>query len=361
MSIEPTAEAQNQSTCDPVFKYPSLLEYGAAILQTNSSRDKSQLTFEAFEFFNNHNLPLGDIKNPPQVEDHPARPENLTVLTANLVSTKVKGESLESHRLRMIHAQAHIESWAIDLSWDIMVRFAAFTCVDGSSLPRDYFADWLKVAYDEAKHFCMWEDRLVEGGSHYGAYPTHNALWDSAFGTKHDILARLAIVHMVHEAHGVDCADRLLNQFLGLRDKASADLFRGIVVDEITHVAAGFRWFTHITGKITSQEKSNLEQGIPSSYGAHCGCPEGFNQITHFHYLVGEFFFGAPRPPFNHQARLLAGMTPEWYEPLAKISHAGKKLNIKELMAQRKLKTQGQMTDVVDEAPTQDAIPDTPV
>jgi uncharacterized ferritin-like protein (DUF455 family) len=61
----------------------------------------------------------------------------------------------------------------------------------------------LRVAGEEARHFTTWRDRLVELGSHYGAIPVHEALWGSAFDTRNDLYARLAIVHMVHEARGL--------------------------------------------------------------------------------------------------------------------------------------------------------------
>ena len=44
------------------------------------------------------------------------------------------------------------------------------------------------------------EKRLIELGSYFGALPVHNGLWESADTTKDNFLARLAIVHMVHEA-----------------------------------------------------------------------------------------------------------------------------------------------------------------
>ena len=170
-----------------------------------------------------------------------------------------------------MHSQAHIESYAVDLAWDILLRFArpepspadpleagasavealtsaaaadakeslaaspashATECssesktpaaapatathatrhlLPGASLPREYFSHWLQVAYEEATHFLTWDKRLGELGSHYGALPVHDGLWESALSTKDDLLARLAVVHCVHEAHGLDCGPRLLN------------------------------------------------------------------------------------------------------------------------------------------------------
>ena len=52
-----------------------------------------------------------------------------------------------------LHSLANIEQWAIDLSWDIIARFAGIILGDGSQLPREFFTDFVKVAGDEAKVF----------------------------------------------------------------------------------------------------------------------------------------------------------------------------------------------------------------
>ncbi len=70
------------------------------------------------------------------------------------------------------------------------------------SLPIDFFDEWLRVASEEAEHFLskffykVWHRRLTDLGSFYGALPVHDGLWQSAFDTRHSLLARLAIVHV---------------------------------------------------------------------------------------------------------------------------------------------------------------------
>ena len=50
----------------------------------------------------------------------------------------------------MIHSLVHIESVAIDLSWDIIARYA------NSKLPKEFYDDFVKVAEDEAKVYCFF-------------------------------------------------------------------------------------------------------------------------------------------------------------------------------------------------------------
>ena len=42
-----------------------------------------------------------------------------------------------------------------------------------------------QVAEDECRHFQLLEARLREVGSHYGALPAHDGLWESASHTSH--------------------------------------------------------------------------------------------------------------------------------------------------------------------------------
>lgn len=44
----------------------------------------------------------------------------------------------------IVHSLAHIESWAIDLSWDIIARFGSHPDY-APYLPRDFFNDWAIV------------------------------------------------------------------------------------------------------------------------------------------------------------------------------------------------------------------------
>ena len=58
-----------------------------------------------------------------------------------------RGFGTDEGRAAFVHAIAHIEFNAIDLAWDAVYRFRG--------LPREYYADWVSVASDEARHFAM--------------------------------------------------------------------------------------------------------------------------------------------------------------------------------------------------------------
>lgn len=49
-----------------------------------------------------------------------------------------------------------------------------------------------------------WVDRLRDFGIEYGQLPGTQTLWDAATVTSDDVMARLALVNLLHEARGLD-------------------------------------------------------------------------------------------------------------------------------------------------------------
>ncbi|KAJ3260727.1 hypothetical protein HK104_006860, partial [Borealophlyctis nickersoniae] len=197
-------------------------------------------------------------------------------------------------RTAILHSLANIEQWAIDLAWDIIARFSQYTHpTTHVPLPRDFFTDFVEVAADEAKHYTFLSDRLRDMGSRFGALPVHGGLWDSAKETSHDLKCRLAIVHMVHEARGLDVNPNTIAKFVKAGDTASVEKLEIIHADEITHVAAGQRWFTWVC----SEDK--------------------LDRYATFHEIVRKYFRGPLKPPFNDEDRLRAGLDGRFYMPLS--------------------------------------------
>ncbi len=191
----------------------------------------------------------------------------------------------ETGRIALLHALAHIELNAIDLACDIIARFA------GLELPSAYFDDWVKVASEEGLHFSLLSKRLKELGSCYGQHPGHDGLWEAAQETGHDLLARLAIVPLVLEARGLDVTPTMIKNLRKAGDIQSAEILERIYIDEIGHVAIGQRWFQHLCAE------------------------EGLEPEETWQGLVKKHFKGSLKPPFNDEARQLAGVPISYYTP----------------------------------------------
>jgi uncharacterized ferritin-like protein (DUF455 family) len=190
-------------------------------------------------------------------------------------------------RIALLHALAHIELNAIDLAWDLVVRFS------GEALPRAFFDDWIAVASEEALHFELLTQRLADFSARYGELPAHDGLWESAEATSGDLLARLAVVPLVLEARGLDVTPDMAAQLERIGDPQSAAVLRRIYSDEIGHVAAGVRWFNEL-----------------------CRA-RGLTAAEVFRERIRRYFKGELKPPFNHEARAAAGFPAHYYEPLS--------------------------------------------
>lgn len=111
---------------------------------------------------------------PRSIPRRPQRPELVRPL-----HVRHRSMGTVEGRAALIHASAHIEFNAINLALDAVWRFAG--------MPDDYYADWLRVAAEEALHFSLLSDHLKAQGFQYGDFPAHNSLWDMAEKTKDDV------------------------------------------------------------------------------------------------------------------------------------------------------------------------------
>ncbi|KAA8539208.1 hypothetical protein F0562_025900 [Nyssa sinensis] len=263
------------------------------------------------------------------VPDRPARLTNVRLVPPSLMPKLGKAGSLQS-RQAIVHSLVHTESWAIDLSWDIIARFGK-----QETMPREFFTDFVKVAQDEGRHFSLLAARLEELDSFYGALPAHDGLWDSAIATSKSLLARLAVEHCVHEARGLDVLPTTISRFRNGGDNQTADLLEKVVYpEEITHCAAGVKWFKHLCLRSRHavsgddsldsyyQKKDSLVSQETGARESYVTTEENDEVIQKFHATVRMHFRGPLKPPFNKAARKAAGFGPHWYEPLA-VKEAG--------------------------------------
>jgi len=258
----------------------SLAEAAVAVLRTADPGAKVQLSrrFAAAWV-------AGDIVEVGAAEP-PARPARPALKAPREMPRRRSGRS-ESGRQALFHALAHIELNALDLAWDLIARFT------GEDLPRPFYDDWVAVADDEARHFTLLAARLAALGGAYGDLPAHDGLWQAASDTRHDLLARLAVVPLVLEARGLDVTPGMITRFESYGDQATATILKTIYEDEIGHVRAGARWFHEVC----------KTRGMP---------PEATYQK-----LVKQQFSGQLKPPFNTLARTMAGLPEAYYSPIA--------------------------------------------
>jgi uncharacterized ferritin-like protein (DUF455 family) len=208
------------------------------------------------------------------IPGHPAKPELVSPLTV-----KRRAMNTPEGRAAMIHALVHIEFNAINLALDALWRFP--------NMPREYYADWLKVADEEASHFTLLTDHLQTQGFAYGDFTGHNGLWDMAMRTQHDVLARMALLPRTMEARGLDVTPGTKAKLVQAGDSAIAPILDIVLRDEIGHVAIGNSWFNYLCAQ------------------------RGLEPAATYAGLLTEYNSVLKRGPFNLEARRAAGFSEE--------------------------------------------------
>ncbi|EPQ53011.1 DUF455-domain-containing protein [Gloeophyllum trabeum ATCC 11539] len=272
----------------PLDNHPkTLIQWAVLILNTADPTMKVQRTRHAVHMFRTGQLSsIGQRgSNVPRPPDLPPRHE---AYVKNTVDPSKIGR--RKNRAVMLHALANIEQWAIDLAWDIIARFGPIH----PDLPPAFYSDFAKVALDESKHFSLLCSRLsaISPETPYGSLPVHASLWESASITFSSLRARLAIIHLVQEARGLDVNPATIEKFRRQGDADSVKVLEVIHTDEVTHVTAGHRWFTWMCAK------------------------EGVDPVKTFREDVRRCWRGDVKGPFNAQDREKAGLTRDFYEDL---------------------------------------------
>ncbi len=216
-----------------------------------------------------------DTDTPVPNIDTVGRPERPALVNPSQVPRRRLGNP--AGRVALLHAIAHIEFNAINLALDAACRFR--------DMPEDYYCDWLSVAADEARHFQMLQQRLLDLDAEYGDHPAHNGLWEMAEQTADSCLVRMALVPRVLEARGLDVTPGMMVRLDAVGDQQSCAVLQIILDEEVGHVAIGSRWF------------------------AWCCEQEGKEPGATFLELLQSRYAGSVRGPFNRTARLLAGFS----------------------------------------------------
>ena len=249
----------------------TLRQVALAALTTKDPNDKAFIV----RSFDAKSAEVGAAEVLAEPDGIPGRPPKPVLVP----HTQLKQRSMATveGRAALIHALAHIELNAIDLAADLTWRFPG--------MPELFYRQWFNVAQEEALHFQLLRDNLATLGFAYGDFDAHNTLWEMAERTKHDMLARIALVPRTLEARGLDASPAIKNKLISAGDKAAGGILDVILRDEIGHVKVGNDWFNVLC----------IERGL--------------EPIATYAELAAKYQAPKPRGPFNIEARRAAGFT----------------------------------------------------
>jgi uncharacterized ferritin-like protein (DUF455 family) len=205
----------------------------------------------------------------------PGRPDRPPLVTATRVPHR--SPFTVAGRAALLHAICHIEFNAINLALDAVWRFAG--------MPAAFYADWLRVAAEEALHFTLLREHLQSLGHDYGDFEAHDGLWTMTEKTAHDIVARMALVPRTLEARGLDATPPLQAKLGKAGDLRAVEILDVILRDEVGHVAIGNHWYRWLCER------------------------DGLDALTLYPELATRYAAPRLRPPLNLMARRAAGFT----------------------------------------------------
>jgi uncharacterized ferritin-like protein (DUF455 family) len=224
--------------------------------------------------------PACTLPEPPGLPGRPPRP-------ALVPADKVPRRSpfTLAGRAALLHAIAHIEFNAINLALDAVWRFAG--------MPERFYRDWLQVAGEEALHFTLLHEHLRTLGHAYGDFDAHDGLWTMTESTKHDIVARMALVPRTLEARGLDATPPIQAKLAKAGDHRAVEILDVILRDEVGHVAIGNHWYRWLCER------------------------EGLDPLALYPQLLKKHAAPRLKPPYNLAARRRAGFSEaelDWLE-----------------------------------------------
>jgi uncharacterized ferritin-like protein (DUF455 family) len=219
-------------------------------------------------------IELKDAQTQPGV---PEKPELLEPLNVDK-----RSPFTPAGHAALMHAICHIEFNAVNLALDAIWRF--------HGMPEQYYKDWAQVAKEEAYHFTLLRNHLESIAYDYGDFPAHTGLWTMCEKTKDDIVARMALVPRTLEARGLDATPLIQTKLRKVKTPYAAEainILDIILRDEIGHVAIGNHWYRWLCQR------------------------DGLDPLNHYVTLHNRHAAPKLRAPFNLEARLKAGFTPQ--------------------------------------------------
>ncbi|MCA9090305.1 MAG: ferritin-like domain-containing protein [Planctomycetaceae bacterium] len=223
---------------------------------------------------------------PAQRPAEPGRPENLQFAPRRTTPTMPKLGALINAEKRALahHIMANHELQALEVM--------AWTLLAFPEAPAEFRRGVVRIMADEQRHTRMHMERAAKLGLQFGDRPVNCYIWKKAMSFS-SVLDYIAGLPLVFEGCNLDHTLELAEAFHVAGDERSAALMRVIHRDEIEHVAFGMEW---------------LRQLKPAQLSEW----EAFEQHLHWPLRPAK----ARGDEFQVEARLAAGMTPEFIERL---------------------------------------------
>jgi uncharacterized ferritin-like protein (DUF455 family) len=209
------------------------------ILIATTPNEKFKLFEDTYRLFFDNKLNFKMTKD-IEIFQQPAYYNICTIVDSKKVSQR-KNLTTTEGKATLLHAVAHIEYSAIDLALDACYRF--------QDMPHQFYIDWMEVAEDEIRHFCMINDLMEQYGIKYGDMTVHQGLFDACMNTL-ELIPRMALIPRYMEANGLDANAMMIKKLKSVPGTQDIiKLLNIILEEEVDHVKKGDIWYKYGCGQ----------------------------------------------------------------------------------------------------------------
>jgi uncharacterized ferritin-like protein (DUF455 family) len=176
------------------------------------------------------------VRNGVVLRASPARDSCFTVVTDQGDMAKHPDGSLEARR-EHLHGDVNNEIQSLEI--------AAQTLVDFPDAPWELRLELARQCWDETRHARLFFRRLLALAGHKGEFPIINQEW-GVVCMFDSLPARLAVQNRIFEALSLDVFKESVEAWVGWGDPETAEVFEGVMVDEIRHAAFANEWLRRL-------------------------------------------------------------------------------------------------------------------
>jgi uncharacterized ferritin-like protein (DUF455 family) len=231
--------------------------------------------------------PLTDLQPGDAVRvERPVRPANLQFAARKTAPVMPRAQALKYPKKRAIahHVMANHELQALEVMAMVLLAFP--------DAPKEFRMGMAHIMFDEQRHTRMHAQRCQELGLQFGDLPVNAWIWKKSQEFQ-STLEYVAGLPLVFEGANLDHTVEFENEFRDAGDRRSAAIMRAIHKDEIHHVEFGLTWLR----RFKPAEQSDWEAWTSS-----------------LHWPIRPSKARGDR--FQREARLAAGLTPEFIDQL---------------------------------------------
>ena len=218
--------------------------------------------------------------------ERPVRPGNLLFAPRRTAPPMPKPQAFIDPQKRAVahHIMANHELQALEVMAMVLLAFP--------EAPAEFRMGMAQIMFDEQRHTKMHAQRAEELGVAFGDLPVNSYIWIKATGYA-SVLEYVAGLPLVFEGANLDHTVEFEQYFLNHGDVRGAAIMKAIHKDEIQHVEFGMVWLRRLKDPSLTDFQA-------------------WQQALHWPIRPTH----AQGDVFQHEARLAAGMDPDFIQQL---------------------------------------------